>query len=149
MLVTPKTTLYPSRTQDSFEWAREYIGIPYVSKGSDHSGLDCFGLVHLIHLEQLGIQIPRYLSDYESAEDGQGVQSAIAEGSKTWREIPFGERQIFDVITMKKRGLIWHVGLVVNDHMMLHTLCGHNAAYEDYSGIKWQKRIDGVFRWDK
>jgi hypothetical protein len=44
-----------------------YIGIPYVSKGRDRNGVDCYGIIYLAFKEERGIDLPSWNAEYENA----------------------------------------------------------------------------------
>ena len=41
-------------------WTARYINIPYINKGREFSGADCWGLVRLVYKNELGIDLPTY-----------------------------------------------------------------------------------------
>ena len=45
--------------QKAVEYAKEFLGVPYVWGGTDESGFDCSGLVYYVY-SKLGIKLNRY-----------------------------------------------------------------------------------------
>lgn len=54
--------------------AYEYLGVPYVTGGTDKNGMDCSGLTYTVYKEAAGITLPRTVAnlilDGEEVEDG-------------------------------------------------------------------------------
>jgi len=52
------------------EWANRYVGIPYLFRGLDRTGIDCYGLLRLVYREQLGIELPaeQYVTPLDAAD---------------------------------------------------------------------------------
>lgn len=91
--------------------------MPFVDRGRDWRGVDCWGLVSFIYRAELGIELPSY-GDI-SATDLIRVSALIKADAEAepWRE---AERPLrpFDVVMM--RGRPWHVGLMASETTVLH-----------------------------
>lgn len=119
------------------------IGLPYLSGGRSELGADCWGIVYLFH----GKQVPSYSGSYKCATNTESVSAHINATKETWVDVDFKDRRKGDVIVFNIRGLPVHVGVVLNDYEMIHTLAGHNSCIERYDSHKWANRIEGVYRW--
>jgi len=62
------------RTLGDARWLNHYVGLPYTPGGRDPRGLDCYGLVKLVYLEQYGEVLPDWSTD---ALDIKGRADAI------------------------------------------------------------------------
>lgn len=122
----------------------EYIGIPYQEFGRSKAGVDCWGLVQVL-VGSLGFNLPDYL-DYESVMEFKELDELINKYKHRFEEIEFSERQFGDIIVFRILGLACHVGFVVDNLRMVHTLEGCDSALERYDRIIWKKRVDGIFR---
>lgn len=98
-------------------WSIPYVGIPFVDGGRDRAGLDCWGLVHAVYREVLGIDLPTY--GEISAHDVARVTERIREDSAGAPWLPVsGAPQPFDVLVMRGKPL--HVGVMVDRANVLH-----------------------------
>lgn len=98
-------------------WATPYVGIPFVDGGRDASGCDCWGLVHLVYRDVLGIDLPAY--GEISAHDVARVTERIQEDSAGAPWLPVtGAPRPFDVLVMRGKPL--HVGVMVDALHVLH-----------------------------
>lgn len=80
-------------------------------------GADCYGLVHLVYREVLGIDLPTY--GEISAHDVARVTERIREDSAGAPWLPVtGAPNAFDVVVMRGKPL--HVGVMVDRGHVLH-----------------------------
>lgn len=100
-------------------WWGKYVGIPFLDRGRDMAGLDCWGLVRLIYAQERGIELPDY--GEISVKDLLRVSRSIDRGQEAWE--PTDKPRAFDVAVMRYygRGLVGHVGVMVDARTMIHT----------------------------
>ena len=123
----------------------EFVGIPYLDRGRDRAGVDCWGLVRLFFAGR-GIALPDYLSDYGTADDRVGVAIAIGPHSTGWQRVDaprYGDCVLFNIA-----GAPCHIGIVLERGRFLHSMRGRNSCVEDLDAIQWARRIEGFYRWD-
>ncbi len=124
----------------------QYIGLPFVDHGRDRSGVDCWGLVRLVLMEQFDITLGDYV--YRDTFDQQAIPAAFAAGAIDWRRVEHG--QAGDVALLRVGGRPMHCGLVIEEGLMLHVESGLKGAFiEDYTGPKWRNRIEGIYRYGR
>lgn len=121
-------------------WARDYVGIPYLSKGSSFMGADCYGLFRLIKAMQENVKIPEY--EYDSAEDMESIETAMI-ARLTWTKHEKPAEGMLVIINIAGQPV--HCGYVLDENNMLHSLKGHNSAIERFTSKKWKDRVEGFY----
>jgi murein DD-endopeptidase / murein LD-carboxypeptidase len=91
------------------EYAQSLIGTPHVMGGYSSSGLDCSGLVKLVH-EKFAVNLPR--SSHDQARYGRIISSD--------EELERGDLVFFHS-TYKKAELVTHTGIYLGDNKFIHT----------------------------
>jgi cell wall-associated NlpC family hydrolase len=140
-------------------WVQGYIGIPFLEKGRDRDGLDCWGLHMLLQREQFGHEFPDYQC-YETVK-AKADRAAIAEAYRRGRKadgwdvvlerergkpLVFGAERIGDGVLMRIGGDPLHCGMVIGEGMMLHIDRGIDSCVQSYTGMAWSRRVLGIFR---
>jgi len=124
-------------------WWNDYVGIPYKLSGRDRDGLDCWGLIRLIHKEQFGNDLPSFSEHDHSHEK---IREIMAEQREKW--ISTDTPKIGDVVLFRVLGAPSHVGMYIGDKSFIHAKQGINSSIERYDSIFWEKRIVGFYRYD-
>lgn len=125
----------------------DYIGIPFKPDGRDRTGTDCWGLVHLIYRERLGIGLPEHSGIYtgNSLSSLKKVAREMEEARKRWLlvEAP----QEYDAVLLRTGKYVWHVGMVIDNRRMIHIMDGINSVIEPYTGLAWKNRVQEFRRY--
>jgi cell wall-associated NlpC family hydrolase len=125
----------------------QVIGVPYLDRGRTLDGADCWGLACIILKEFFKIKLPALNGDYDSVEELEGVHQTYMAKKDLFDPISFDNRAPGDLIVMRVKGLPVHVGVILDQTFMIHTLPGHQSVRERYQAPTWAKRIEGVYRW--
>lgn len=125
-------------------WWNDYVGIPYVEKGRDKNGLDCWGLVRLVYREQYNIDIPSFAEDYESYDE-KHIQELILIGKENWTKVDTPE--IGDAILLRINGLYMHVGVVISENQFIHVREGQDTVIERFDTGTWKHRVEGFYKY--
>lgn len=122
-------------------WTDRFIDIPFKPDGRDRSGCDCWGLVHLIYRERLGIELPDYRGIFtdQSLATLRRVAEVMNQNRESWQKVD--TPQPYDVVMMRSGKYTWHVGIVVSKNYMLHIMEGIDSCLEEYTGIMWKNRV--------
>lgn len=126
-------------------WSERYIGLPYAANGRTRDGLDCWGLVRLVHAEQFSNVLPSYSDDYDGPED-QRAAELIAAAREGWVRVE--DHQPGDVVVLRMWGEATHVGVITEPGMFLHIRIGRDSVVERLDSALWARRIEGVYRYD-
>ena len=102
------------------DFIRKAVGVPWQSRKSDWSGMDCWGLVIMFYKHVLNIELP-FIDGYQHVEAEMSSRYVDPE-LKTNRWIkqnkPSGDNTIF---LAYHKGEPCHVGVVIDDNFVLHT----------------------------
>lgn len=126
-------------------WTNGYIGIPFEE-------LDCWQLCVRVYAQELGIQLPSFVSDYADANDRAALERIFSEElakPSRWRQVESGDEGEFDLALMRLSPLPTHVGLLTGDHRILHSLPGPGAVVESRQSLRLRGNVVGYFRYDE
>lgn len=125
------------------QWVNNYIGIPYKRLTNSMEEADCLGIIQLIYKSQFNVELP----DYVRADVNQKELASIVIKEKLEEWVKIKQPEPNCMILFNIMGYPIHMGMVLNDKYMIHSLEGHNSAIERYDGIKWNNRIEGFYKW--
>ena len=132
----------------SAQWANQYVGIPFVARGTTRRGVDCLGLLRMVYAEQIGIELPDHLESYGGVEPENfpEIAEAIKAERPLWSPISRWHEQEFDVAVFRMFGLPIHLAVVVRPGLMLHAMHGMNSVQTEYGSRYWMPKLYGFFR---
>lgn len=127
----------------------EYVGLPWLDRGRDRNGTDCWGLLGMVYAERFGIVLPSFRDDYQTAADSDAVANLIAGNLSEWTEIAAGAERVGDGLLMSIAGLPRHIGVVVGKGVVLHIERGAGSLIESYHAMRLRRRVAGFYRHEK
>lgn len=130
------------------EFAMEVLSkpVPFVDKGRDWDGLDCWGLLRLCYKEVYGIELPSYADRYNSTSDFETLCSVVLlERTGQWVEVD--EAQAGDGVSLRIAALPIHIGVMLDKTWVLHTEEKTGPMRERVDNLVWDGKVDGYFRY--
>jgi hypothetical protein len=127
-------------------WSNKYIGIPFLDKGRDINGIDCWGLVRLVYRQEYNIDLPNFSSEYE-ADDTERMRDLIAQYKEGWEQIDVPTEGC--IVLFNIMGTESHIGIAVSNTHFLHARDGRDSAIESFESVGWKKRISGYFKYSE
>lgn len=136
---------------DAFAASIVERAVPFVDKGRDRDGIDCWGLVLLAYREIYGIELPPMDGAYKATSDRVRLEEVVRrEQVRAWRRVEDpkpGDVVVFWVADCgHARRCASHVGLVLGGGRMLHAQEGTEACVEHYDRLVWQRHVEGFWR---
>jgi len=129
------------------EWAKKYVGIPYVMHSSSIDGCDCYGLVTLIFENEFGIKLPKYDNSYSPNSNDEEIIDIYNKEVCKWKQV--NKPKIGSVIYFTLSGHPKHVGVVISDKEFIHNLCSpQSSTIGDFTSNKWKRRIIGFYNYE-
>jgi cell wall-associated NlpC family hydrolase len=121
----------------------KYIGVPYVNKGRDFNGADCWGLVWLFIENELKVEYQK-IFDYTDHNDVFTIEKYILDNiKKFWKKTV--TPKYGDVVVFYMNGRFKHIGIMINNRQFLHSIQGKNSCIENIYSVKWNKRVGGFY----
>ena len=122
------------------EFTIKSVGVPFLDRGRERSGWDCWGMLHALFLKVFSIRLPD--DSTLSCQDIKEVSRRLAEGARAWVEVPRGSERPGDVLMIRP----CHVGVVLGQRRMLHCREGAGTCIDRYDSAIWRQRISGIYR---
>jgi cell wall-associated NlpC family hydrolase len=136
-------------------WVNDYVSppIPWLDKGRDRAGCDCWGYVRLIYAEQLGIDLPSFSERYVTALDRNAVADSMDEEIEAhWRPVEGEPRKVFDVVlldTPEGKHVGVYLGNERGDEWFTHSMEGIGSCRSRLGDAIWRGRLEAVYRWKR
>jgi cell wall-associated NlpC family hydrolase len=128
-------------------FAAPYVGIPYLDKGRDRAGIDCWGIVRLMLAEVFHVKLPGYDDSYRDGDDwaaiGDAVRAGLLDG---WRRVERARAGDLLVLAIAQRP--WHCALMLDAVHFLHASPGDSTVVDRLDSPRWACRIEGIYRHD-
>lgn len=127
-------------------WHNKYIGIPFLDKGRDINGIDCWGLVRLVYKQEYNIDLPNFSTDYET-DDAERMRDLLAQYKEGWEKIDTpteGCIVLFNIL-----GVESHMGIAVSSTHFLHARDRYDSAIESFESVGWRNRITGFYKYSE
>jgi hypothetical protein len=127
-------------------WHNKYIGIPFLDKGRDINGIDCWGLVRLVYKQEYHIDLPNFSTNYE-ADDTEQMRDLLAQYKEGWEKIDApteGCIVLFNIL-----GVESHMGIAVSSTHFLHARDRYDSAIESFESVAWRNRITGFYKYSE
>lgn len=121
-----------------------FVGVPWLDRGRDLRGCDCWGLHRILVSLGQGLDLPSYDDGYVGPADRAAIQGLIDGDRCLWGRVERGAERPFDLVLL--RGNPWHVGTVVLPGRMLHVPEGRSSVIEPFTTGRFGRRVEGVYR---
>jgi cell wall-associated NlpC family hydrolase len=124
------------------------MNMPFVEKGRDYEGCDCFGLVWLGFRDVLGITLPKHTDEYEDAgtttESRAHLGGLVVTHKREWEQVK--NPSPMDVVLFRLAGQPIHVGLMIDKKNFIHSEKKRGVSIESVNDIRWTLRKEGVYK---
>lgn len=126
-------------------WAKNYIGIPFVSGGRTRDGVDCYGLVRLVWKEQFEYELPLLSNQYENALATNQTNPLV----NKYKPLLVGTRkkvpELGNLVVILNGGLPTHLAIYAGDNYILHTVKKVGTVLQRLSDYDLKNRIEGYY----
>jgi cell wall-associated NlpC family hydrolase len=123
----------------------ELIGIPFVDRGRDRSGMDCWGLA-MAAMRYFGKNVP----DFDvSCFDSGGICRIYDRERWAWEAVNAPEGGDLAVMCLDPSlpEIVQHVGVYVGNSRMIHTMTKRDSHLVRIDDPYWSRKIVGWYRW--
>ncbi|HLB04576.1 MAG TPA: NlpC/P60 family protein, partial [Gaiellaceae bacterium] len=125
----------------------KYQRVPWLDRGRGWEGVDCWGLVRLFYLEELGIELPSYAEGYVSAVEREQVSRLIRGQLDEWQRTTQPSFADVAVAWTKREEILSHVGLYVGDGLVLSAQPDALPIAEEVQRTWWSSHLEGYYRY--
>ena len=123
-----------------------FIGIPFVSKGSSFNGCDCYGLVKLYYKEILNIDIPETIITAEQPR--RTFANYLNEISKNWTATTPAKNVVVAMsVNAEHPNLVTHFAVMIDDKRFIDTRENMSSYLTSIDDEKIKNQIKGFYKW--
>lgn len=127
------------------EWAGLYVGIPFKSGGRDKSGLDCYGLLRLVYIEEFNTTLPDLRDLYINALDTNETAPLYKKYAPLLRGDKTACPKSGDAAVMLERGLPTHLGIYAGGGYILHATRHLGTVLQRTTSPDLKGRVEGYY----
>lgn len=131
-----------------YSWVQDYIGIPFVSGGRDRTGLDCYGLIRLVLMEQYGCKLPLLDGKYDNALNLYDTSPLFFQQLPILTEKIAGPQERA-LALLEMHQLPCHLGLFCGGESIIHSRAGVGVVAERLDSRRLPGKIVGWYRVSK
>lgn len=135
------------REYKSLDTFSQYVGIPFLEGGQTREAIDCYGIFVLVYRELWNIELPAFSELFSSPLDQKSINAQIHGHLENWHPIQLEEARQGDGLIMYVGREPTHLALVIGNHRILHAEKNCASCIEDYLSMKYEKRIEGAYRY--
>jgi len=125
------------------EFITKAIRVPFVEKGRDYTGWDCYGLYRRGQLDVFSTELPIYL-DYSSTRAYEELTRLIEAEKYRWQRVK--EAEPGDAILFTVSGVPCHIAMAIDRRNALHAEEKLGTFLEPIRSPIWAKRLEGIYR---
>lgn len=123
-----------------------FIGIPFVSKGRNFNGCDCYGLVKLYYKEILNIDIPETIITAEQPR--RTFANYLNEISKNWTATTPAKNVVVAMsVNAEHPNLVTHFAVMIDDKRFIDTRENMSSYLTSIDDEKIKNQIKGFYKW--
>lgn len=131
-----------------YTWVQDYIGIPFVSGGRDRRGLDCYGLIRLVLMEQYECTLPLLDGKYDNALNLYDTSPLFFQQLPILTEKIAGPQERA-LALLEMHQLPCHLGLFCGGESIIHSRAGVGVVAERLDSRRLPGKIVGWYRVSK
>jgi len=136
------------------EFAERALDVPFVEKGRDYDGWDCWGLVYCCYRDVYGITLPSMADQYGSVKRLKELAKLIDANHEEWA--PTDNPQPGNVAILRMSQHSCHVGIMLTPRIVLHieevSKVSDFAVAEEIDRAPWKgvgyNNVEGIYRYD-
>lgn len=128
-----------------YTWVQDYIGIPFQSGGRDRTGLDCYGLIRLVLMEQYGCKLPLLDGKYDNALNLYDTSPLFFQQLPILAEKIAGPQERA-IALLEMHQLPCHLGLFCGGESIIHSRAGVGVVVERLDSRRLPGKIVGWYR---